>query len=90
MPVWFATEGNWRELFLLPMHGSKSQWYRNLVKGQTIRISLGKNSATVKPKSITSKNIVEDIANRFRKKYGDDQVKKYYTRFDACVELPLD
>jgi len=29
------------------------------------------------------------VADKFRKKHGVADVKKYYTRFDAAVELSL-
>ncbi len=32
---------------------------------------------------------VASVADKFRKKHGVADVKKYYTRFDAAVELSL-
>jgi hypothetical protein len=39
MPVWFVLEGE--KLFLLPVHGSDTQWYKNVLKKPTIRIDAG-------------------------------------------------
>ncbi len=36
MPVWFALEGE--KLYLLPVQGSDTQWYRNVLKNPQIGI----------------------------------------------------
>ena len=36
IPVWFVLEGD--KLYLLPVQGSDTQWYRNVLKNPTIRI----------------------------------------------------
>jgi len=86
-PVWFVQEGN--NLYLLPVNGSDSDWYKNILK--TPRMSLAANgeewSAEVRP--ITDQATVRDIVEKFKDKYGADQVKKYYSKFDVAVEVPL-
>ena len=42
-----------------------------------------------KVKPITDVNKVKEVTEKFRSKYGDSDVKKYYTKFDVCVELAL-
>jgi hypothetical protein len=37
-PVWFVQEGD--ELYLLPGRGSDSDWYRNVLKTPTVRLSV--------------------------------------------------
>ena len=36
IPVWFALEGE--KLYLLPVQGSDTQWYRNVLNNPSIRI----------------------------------------------------
>ncbi|SRR5713101_1725880 len=86
-PVWFVREGN--TLFLMPVGGSKNQWYRNVLKSRRIKISSGKVSLELVVKPISESKTVASIANKFRKKHGVADVKKYYTGFDAAVELSL-
>jgi hypothetical protein len=38
---------------------------------------------------ITDVNKVKEVTEKFRSKYGDSDVKKYYTKFDVGVELAL-
>jgi hypothetical protein len=38
-PVWFVLEGG--TLCLLPVTGSDSQWYKNVLKTPTIRLAAG-------------------------------------------------
>ena len=84
-PVWFVQEGE--ELYLLPVKGSDSDWYKNILKTPRIRLkAAGKEwSAEVKP--VTDKVKVRDIVEKFRDKYGAGQVKKYYSKFDVAVDV---
>ena len=84
-PVWFVQEGE--ELYLLPVKGSDSDWYKNILKTPRIRLkAAGKGwSAEVKP--VTDKVKVRDIVEKFRDKYGAGQVKKYYLKFDVAVDV---
>ena len=86
-PVWFVREG--KTLFLLPVRGSKNQWYKNVLKLNTIKISSGQVSLDLSAKPITEPKKVGSVADKFRKKHGVSDVKKYYTGFDAAVELLL-
>lgn len=86
-PVWFVREG--KTLFLLPVRGSKNQWYRNVLKSKRIKISTGKVSLDLVAKPISGSMRVASIADKFRKKHGASDVKKYYAEFDAAIELSL-
>jgi len=87
MPVWFVREG--KSLFLMPVRGSKNQWYKNVLKSKRIKISSGKASLEVSAKPISDPKRVASVADKFRKKHGVADVKKYYTGFDAAIELSL-
>jgi hypothetical protein len=87
-PVWFVHEGN--TLYLLPVQGSDTNWYKNFIVDPTLKISV--NGAEIIPargKPITDSNRVDDIVSKFKSKYGEGDVKKYYTKFDVAVEVPL-
>jgi hypothetical protein len=87
-PVWFVHEGN--TMYLLPVQGSDTNWYKNLLVDPTLKISA--NGAEIIPargKPITDSNRVDDIVRKFKSKYGEGDVKKYYTKFDVAVEVPL-
>jgi hypothetical protein len=86
-PVWFVHEGN--TLFLLPVQGSDTNWYKNLLIGQTLKISGNGAEIPTRGKPITDSNRVDDVVRKFRSKYGEGDVKKYYTKFDVAVEVPL-
>jgi hypothetical protein len=38
---------------------------------------------------ITDRNSVDDIVKKFKSKYGEVDVKKYYPKVDVAVEVPL-
>jgi len=82
--VWFVQEGD--RLYLLPVKGSDSDWYKNILKMPTMRFNAGGKQWSVDVKPVTDNANVRDIVQKFRDKYGDDQVKKYYSKFDVAVD----
>jgi len=82
LPIWFVWEGG--TLFLLPVKGSDTQWYKNLISNRSIQIEAGGAKAELQAKPITDKTQVSSVIEKFRAKYHGD-VKKYYSRFDAAV-----
>src|SRR3989449_2548521 len=86
-PVWFVREG--KTLFLMPVRGSKNQWYKNVLKSKRIKISSGKVSIELSAELISDSKSVASVADKFRKKHGVADVKKYYAGVEAAVELRL-
>jgi hypothetical protein len=86
-PVWFVQEGD--RLFLLPVGGSDSNWYKNLVKTPAISLAADGAEFRTNAKPIEDAPAVDDVVERFRARYGADQVKAYYPKLDAAVEVPL-
>ena len=86
-PVWFVHEGN--TLYLLPVQGSDTNWYRNLKVYSTLKISLNDIEIPLRGKPITDSNRVDDIVRKFNSKYGEGDVKKYYPKVDVAVEVQL-
>jgi len=86
-PVWFVSEGD--TLYLVPVYGSDSDWYRNVRKTPTVRLAADGAETTATAKPITDPAAVNDVVDKFRAKYGADQVSRYYEKLDAAVEVPL-
>jgi deazaflavin-dependent oxidoreductase (nitroreductase family) len=82
IPVWFVSEDD--KLCLLPVQGSDTQWYKNVLKNPTIRIDARGAEARLKAVPITDAAQVKSVVEKFRAKYGTD-VKKYYSKFDVAV-----
>lgn len=83
IPVWFVLEGD--KLYLLPVQGSDTQWYKNVLKNPSIRIDAGGAEAKVKVAPITDAKEVASVVAKFRTKYGASDVKKYYSKHDVAV-----
>jgi len=86
-PVWFVYEDD--KLYLLPVQGSDTNWYRNVLKDPTVKISARGQELSGKAKTITDDNKVKEIVEKFRSKYGNSDVQKYYTKFDVGIEFAL-
>ncbi len=87
LPVWFVREGG--RLLLLPVRGSESNWYKNVLQTPSMSISAAGAKVTVTPRPSSDRNKVKEVADKFRAKYGAGEVKKYYLKFDTCVEVVL-
>ncbi len=87
IPVWFALED--RKLYLLPVSGSDTQWYKNVLKNPSIRIDAGGDNAELRVVPVTDLKQVSSIVEKFRAKYGAGDVKKYYSKFDVAVIADL-
>jgi len=87
-PVWFVEEGT--KLYLLPVSGSDTQWYKNVLKNPRIRIAARDAEGEFRAKLVTDPTTVAAIADKFREKYGAGDVKKYYSKFDVAVDIELD
>jgi len=86
-PVWFAFEND--TLYLLPVKGSDTEWYKNVLKNPAMRIQAGDTKAEVKVTAITDPKQVSSVVEKFRSKHGAGDVKKYYSKFDVAVTAPL-
>jgi deazaflavin-dependent oxidoreductase (nitroreductase family) len=83
IPVWFVLDGE--KLYLLPVQGSETQWYKNVLKNSKIQIDARGTEAEFKAVPITDAAQVESVAEKFRAKYGAQDVKKYYSKFDVAI-----
>jgi deazaflavin-dependent oxidoreductase (nitroreductase family) len=82
IPIWFVFD---EELYLLPVQGSDTQWYKNALKNPSIRVRAGGAEAKSKVVPITDPKEVSTVVEKFRSKYGAGDVKKYYSKFDVAV-----
>ena len=83
IPVWFVFEDD--KLYLLPVQGSDTQWYKNVLKNPSIRIDARGAEGEFNAVPITDAKQVSSVAEKFRAKYGASDVKKYYSKFDVAV-----
>jgi len=82
-PVWFVFEDG--RLYLLPVSGSETQWYKNVLKNPRIRIDARGAEAGLQVAPVTDARQVSAVVEKFRQKYGAEDVKKYYSNFDVAV-----
>jgi hypothetical protein len=87
LPVWFVHEGD--TLYLLPVQGSDSEWYKNILRTPTMTISARGTEITVNVKPIAEPHKVREVAEKFRAKYGAADVQRYYSKFDVAIEASL-
>ncbi len=86
-PVWFVQEVD--KLYLLPVQGSDTNWYRNVLKNPNVKISAQRQDLSGKAKTITDDKKVKEIVEKFRSKYGNSDIQKYYSKLDVGIELAL-
>jgi deazaflavin-dependent oxidoreductase (nitroreductase family) len=84
--IWFALDGD--TLYLIPVRGSDTEWYKNLRKTPTIQISARGKTFTTSARLLTDQAQLDKVLEKFRAKYGRN-VKSYYPKYDVAVEVPL-
>jgi deazaflavin-dependent oxidoreductase (nitroreductase family) len=87
LPVWFVLEDG--KLYLLPVSGSDTQWYKNVLKNPSIRIEAGGEKAELRAVPVTDPKQVASVVEKFRAKYGASDVKKYYSKVDVAALADL-
>ncbi len=83
VPVWFILEDD--TLYLLPVRGSDTQWYQNVLKNPSLRVDARGAEAAFRAVPIQQPKPVKSVVEKFRDKYGTGDVKKYYSKFDVVV-----
>ena len=86
-PVWFVLEND--KVYLLPVRGSDTQWYKNVLKDPSIRIDVRGADAGLQAVPVTDQKRVSSVIEKFRTKYGAGDVKKYYSKFDVAVVVQM-
>lgn len=84
-PVWFVFEDP--TLYLLPVQGSDTQWYKNVLKNPKMQVDARGAEAELKAVPTTDPKQVSAVVEKFREKYGAGDVKKYYSGLDVAVLL---
>ncbi len=87
-PVWFVVRGT--ELLLLPVTGTDSQWYKNILRDPQVEISAGQQTFNGKLRVITQEKHVDEVIELFKGKYGPSDIKNYYPKPNVAAALLLD
>src|SRR5215470_12040451 len=87
-PVWFVVEDD--TLYLLPVEGSDTQWYKNMLKNPGIGIEAGGTKAEFQAVPIADAKGVSSVVQKFRAKYGTGDVKKFYSRPEVAVVVQVE
>jgi hypothetical protein len=86
-PVWYIRQAG--KLYLLPVTGSDSQWYKNVLETPAIRLAADDVRYTTTATPVTDPGRVAQVVEGFRHKYGARDVAEYYPHPDVAVEVPL-
>ncbi len=86
-PVWFVVQGE--TLWLLPVRGKRTQWYKNIQINPTVEIRSGHLRRTFAVHPVDHPKTLAAVVAAFRKKYTARNVARYYSGIDVAVEVPL-
>src|SRR5262245_47768402 len=88
LPVWCVLEGG--TLWLLPVHGARTQWYRNLRANPEITIKAGTERRELRATLLRSNRAVHGVVRRFGEKYKPEIVARLYPGpLDVAVKIKL-
>ena len=85
-PVWFVAQGT--TVHLLPVNGSATNWYKNILKNGSVRISVAGHSYAGMAQPTQDKEKVKQAIELFKDKYGDRNCKNFFgDRADTVVSV---
>ncbi len=87
LPVWFVRDGD--KFYLLPVRGSDSDWFKNVLKTPRLRLTADGATVTATATPVTEPRQVHEVVERFRANYGPDLVAQYYPKTDVAVDVGL-
>jgi deazaflavin-dependent oxidoreductase (nitroreductase family) len=92
LPVWFVRQDD--RLYLLPVAGSGTNWYKNVRKAGSVRVATRRAQRALSATPITDPARVAEVVKAFRAKYGDRDVAAWYPHPDvagivACSRTPM-
>jgi hypothetical protein len=82
IPVWFAVQGE--RLYLLPVTGSDTQGYRNVLQDPRVHLRAGGTELDCTLRPILKPAQLSFITEQFRARYGGGGMK-YYSKLDAAA-----
>lgn len=86
-PVWFVQDE--QSMFLVPITGSDSDWYKNLRQTPLIEVAANGTAVSAPATPITDADRVDHVLEMFRAKYGRRYVDEHYPRRDVAVQVSL-
>jgi deazaflavin-dependent oxidoreductase (nitroreductase family) len=86
-PVWFVRQDG--KLYLIPVTGTDSQWYKNILVTPAIRLTARGIRYATDASPVRDAGKVAQIVDAFRTKYGARDVASYYPNPNAAVEITL-
>jgi len=89
LPVWFVLDEGRSSLWLLPIRGSRSPWFRNLEADPQVRLEVGGESLSARASVQRDPAVVQDIVERFKARYTAREFERYYSGVDVAIEVPL-
>jgi hypothetical protein len=84
--VWFIHEKN--EIYLLPLKGSETEWYKNVLKDPDITLTVDGSTIQAEAKPITETDRVQQIVKLFAAKYGGmSEINRWYSNLDVAIAV---
>jgi deazaflavin-dependent oxidoreductase (nitroreductase family) len=88
LPIWFVSAED--ALLLLPVYGSQTQWYQNLLQNPAITVRAGSERRTLRARALRDERAVRKVIREFREKYTPEMIARLYPGpLDAAVKVRL-
>jgi hypothetical protein len=88
LPVWFTSQED--TLWLLPVYGSRTQWFRDLLQHPEITIKIGSERRTFPIRPLKSAAAVRRVVRSFGEKYTPELIKRLYPGpLDVAVKIGI-
>ena len=85
-PVWFAVDG--ATVYLLPMYGAETKWYKHITANPEIELSIGQKKVRARARPLLNAQQLANVTDRFRAKNG--ALERYYRKLDVAIEVNVE
>jgi len=83
--VWFVIDG--ATIYLLPMYGSDTKWYKYAIANPEIELSVRGKKARGEARPVLDAQKLADVISRFRSKYGE--LERYYRKLEVALGVTI-
>jgi uncharacterized pyridoxamine 5'-phosphate oxidase family protein len=84
-PVWFVVDGT--TVYLLPMYGTDTKWYKHVTANPEIELSVGGRKVGAQARPLLDTKHLTEVTNHFRSKYGE--LERYYRKLDVAIAVTI-
>jgi deazaflavin-dependent oxidoreductase (nitroreductase family) len=88
-PVWFLLDEEKNRVIIVPVSGSKTNWFKNLERNPQIELASDVASTRATATIVRDADQAKRIVEKLKQKYRPEWSESYYKPRDVHIEVPV-